>query len=233
VSYASYRDFPEGAEFGVKNFEKYQHYRRRRPSWIKLYVSFLDDIRLISLPGEARLLYVELLLVAAENDNVIPLIPRAIAMRLGGNGRSIHAQLPKLFNTGLLFIHDPASKALAQRQRQSNTSNTLSKVPSSRTSLLLPIVTEGGGGGAAPAPPLVLVSPPPVRKRAPRPRFIAPTVAEVRSYCETQGFDVDPVNFCASYEAKGWLMGSTPMKNWKAAVVTWVRRQGGYDGNRQ
>jgi hypothetical protein len=34
---------------------------------------------------------------------------------------------------------------------------------------------------------------------------------------------VDPVKFHAHYTANGWKVGKNPMKNWKAAVVTWER----------
>jgi len=61
-------------------------------------------------------------------------------------------------------------------------------------------------------------SPPPPRKR-----FTPPTLEEVQGYCEARGNRVDPVKFHAHYTANGWKVGKNPMKNWKAAVVTWER----------
>lgn len=52
-------------------------------------------------------------------------------------------------------------------------------------------------------------------------RFIPPTVEEVRAYCEERQNNVDPQKFVDFYEAKGWLIGKSKMKNWKAAVRTW------------
>lgn len=55
--------------------------------------------------------------------------------------------------------------------------------------------------------------------------FIAPTVDDVRSYCQEKGYtDIDAEAFVAFYQSKGWKVGSQPMKDWHAAVVTWVKR---------
>lgn len=55
-------------------------------------------------------------------------------------------------------------------------------------------------------------------------RFIIPTVEEISEYCEARGNAVDPHRFHAYYTANGWKVGKNPMKNWKAAIVTWERR---------
>lgn len=60
-------------------------------------------------------------------------------------------------------------------------------------------------------------------------RFTPPSVDEVAEYCRQRGNQVDPVAFVNFYESKGWMVGKTKMKKWKAAVVTWERN--GY-GNR-
>ena len=52
-------------------------------------------------------------------------------------------------------------------------------------------------------------------------RFAAPTVEEVRAYCEERGNSVDAQRFVDYYGANGWKVGKNPMKDWKAAVRTW------------
>ena len=59
-------------------------------------------------------------------------------------------------------------------------------------------------------------------------RFVKPTVDEVRAYCEERQNGIDPEYFVDYYEARGWIASKTPMKDWKAAVRTWERR----DNNR-
>ena len=55
-------------------------------------------------------------------------------------------------------------------------------------------------------------------------RFTAPTVEDVTAYCRERGNRVDPQRFVDFYASKGWRVGSTPMKDWKAAVRTWEQR---------
>lgn len=58
-------------------------------------------------------------------------------------------------------------------------------------------------------------------------RFAAPTVEEVRAYCQERGNAVDAQRFVDYYGANGWKVGKNPMKDWKAAVRTWENN--GYD----
>ena len=48
-------------------------------------------------------------------------------------------------------------------------------------------------------------------------RFTPPTLAEVQAYVLERQSPVDPQGFIDFYEAKGWQVGKTPMKDWKAA----------------
>ena len=48
-------------------------------------------------------------------------------------------------------------------------------------------------------------------------RFTPPTLAEVQSYVAERQSCVDPQGFIDYYASKGWLVGKTPMKDWKAA----------------
>jgi hypothetical protein len=62
------------------------------------------------------------------------------------------------------------------------------------------------------------------RQVAVAPRFTAPSVNEVRDYCDEHGHAIDPDAFVDFYESKGWKVGNSPMKSWQAAVRTWVKR---------
>lgn len=56
-------------------------------------------------------------------------------------------------------------------------------------------------------------------------KFIPPTVDEVRGYCDERMNRVDPDAFVDFYSAKGWMLGKNKMKDWKAAVRTWERKE--------
>lgn len=64
----------------------------------------------------------------------------------------------------------------------------------------------------------------PVKKRAKA--FVPPTVDDVREYCSERGNNVNPEVFVDFYESKGWMIGKSKMKDWKAAVRTWERSEG-------
>lgn len=58
-----------------------------------------------------------------------------------------------------------------------------------------------------------------------RRRFIKPTVEEVASYCTERNNGIDAQEFIDFYESKGWVIGKSPMKDWKAAVRTWENKE--------
>lgn len=58
-------------------------------------------------------------------------------------------------------------------------------------------------------------------------KFVKPTVEEVRTYCQERNNTVDANRFVDYYEANGWKVGRNSMKDWKAAVRTWERREVG------
>lgn len=54
-------------------------------------------------------------------------------------------------------------------------------------------------------------------------RFVPPSVDEVRLYCKERNNKVDAEQFVDFYTSKGWKVGISPMKDWKAAVRRWER----------
>ena len=56
-------------------------------------------------------------------------------------------------------------------------------------------------------------------------RFVPPTVEEVRAYCNERRNGIDPESFVDFYTSKGWMVGSSKMKDWKASVREWERRR--------
>ena len=71
-------------------------------------------------------------------------------------------------------------------------------------------------------------------------RFTPPTVEDVEAYCRERGNGVDAQRFVDFYASKGWKVGSSGMKDWRAAVRNWERQDntkngggkngGNYDG---
>ena len=56
-------------------------------------------------------------------------------------------------------------------------------------------------------------------------RFAPPSVDDVRAYCTESGHNIDAEAFIDHYTSNGWKVGGkSPMKDWKAAVRNWERR---------
>ena len=56
-------------------------------------------------------------------------------------------------------------------------------------------------------------------------RFKKPTIDEVKNYCILRKNNIDAEAFIDFYESKNWQIGKNKMKDWKACVRTWERRE--------
>ena len=57
-------------------------------------------------------------------------------------------------------------------------------------------------------------------------RFIKPTFEDAASYFYERGSETcqdDATQFIDFYESKGWLVGKSAMKCWKAAIRNWMK----------
>lgn len=71
-----------------------------------------------------------------------------------------------------------------------------------------------------------------IKERGKAARFRAPSPAEVAEYAQQfasdkgldlTALDFDPERFVDFYAQKGWMVGRSHMKDWKAAVRNWLR----------
>ena len=64
-----------------------------------------------------------------------------------------------------------------------------------------------------------------VKKESSVKHFVKPTLSEVKEYCESRHNGLDAEAFIAYYESVGWKVNTKPMRDWKAAVITWEKRR--------
>lgn len=62
--------------------------------------------------------------------------------------------------------------------------------------------------------------------------FEKPTIEEIQAYCTERKNSIDAQAFFDFYESKGWKIGTAKMKDWRASVRNWERRQR-YEGVKQ
>lgn len=54
--------------------------------------------------------------------------------------------------------------------------------------------------------------------------FYPPSIEDVAAYCAERQNRIDPERFIDFYTAKGWMVGKNKMKDWKACIRTWEKR---------
>ena len=98
----------------VKNFAKYQHYKNRRPPWIKLYQDLLEDYAFTRLQDASKWHAVGLFLLASRYDNMIPFDLPFITREIKANSP---VDIDELVSSGIITLSDDASTLLAERKQ--------------------------------------------------------------------------------------------------------------------
>ena len=62
--------------------------------------------------------------------------------------------------------------------------------------------------------------------------FISPSLEAIKEYIEENKYPLNAEDFYDFYSAKGWMVGKNKMKDWKAAVRMWSRRDRDTGGNK-
>ena len=69
--------------FSISNWARFQHYKDRDPTWLKLHRSLLSDYRWSQLPDEGKGQLIGLWLIAARTGNRIPADPAWLGNQIG------------------------------------------------------------------------------------------------------------------------------------------------------
>ena len=71
--------------FSVRNWDEFQHYKDRDPTWIKLYNRLLDDYAFGLLPDARKWHLVGIFLLASRHNNRVPRDPHWVARKIGAH----------------------------------------------------------------------------------------------------------------------------------------------------
>lgn len=99
----------------IKDWKKFQHYKNRRPPWIRLYRDILDDPDFYEMSGDDFKLLAMLWLIASEDPDLEGKLPasKTLAFRLRISGAKLGQALKRLNH----WIIDDASNVLAGRKQ--------------------------------------------------------------------------------------------------------------------
>ena len=199
----------------------------------------------LDMPMSARCLYFTLSMVADDDGFVDN--PRAIMRQCGASLDDMKLLLTKCFliefETGVIVITHWRMNNYLRGDRYHPTKHTTeysmlevndnkpyvlkdnSNTPNIYNTKSLDLVPDGIPSGIPDGIPKP--------KKVKNQQFVPPTVEEVETYCKERKNNVDAENFVDFYESKGWLVGKTKMKNWKACVRTWERNNPNYVSKRE
>ena len=72
-----------------------------------------------------------------------------------------------------------------------------------------------------------------INKENAKRKFSKPTLEEINQYCLERNNGINAEAFYDFYESKDWYVGKNKMKDWKACVRTWERREETNKGDKQ
>lgn len=136
----------------IKDWGRFQHYKGRKPPWIKLYRDLLDNWEYRAVDPQYRALLMDLWLLAAEDAGKVLADCKQIAWRLRSTEVWIGGGLHVLADAGFIGLPDGfASTTLAERKHVATpeTETDLeirekTDTPSLVTGTLLPAVVPNG-----------------------------------------------------------------------------------------
>jgi hypothetical protein len=102
----------------ITNWERFQHYKARRPPWIKLHRSLLDDRKWSELSDYASKLLVQCWLIASESvDGTIAGDIDDVAFRVHKDKKHVAPALQELALHGFIEMTSDDSKVLSTRKQ--------------------------------------------------------------------------------------------------------------------
>jgi hypothetical protein len=174
----------------IKDWDSFQHFKDRRPPWIKLYRDLLEDAEWFGLSGEAAKFLIMIWLLASEDKSKAGKIPSVskIAFRLRTSEKAVNKLLTEV-DHWLIRDDDGLSSGCHQDDAPETETETETKREEETK-------TEGK-------------------------KFSIPSPSDVEQYSNSIGYPMDGQAWCDSYAQKGWMVGKSKMKDWKAAVRNW------------
>lgn len=212
----------------------------------------IDTDRFCEMPISARLLYYELGMRG--DDEGFVQNPKKIMLTTGTTADDLKILAAKgyviLFDSGVLVITHWRQNNFIQKDRFHETTCLAEKAQIQTTDSKIYELLPSGNKLDTPCIRTVSDLEAQIRldktrkeekARAPSSRrFTPPSVDEVAAYCRERGNGVDAQRFVDFYASKGWKVGSSGMKDWRAAVRNWERQDntkngggkngGNYDG---
>ena len=185
-----------------KNWDEMQHYKDRKPAWIKLHKTLLDDYEYHCLPIASKALAPCIWLIASEyDDGEISTTLERLAFRLRmTKDQMVEALIPLIQAQFIILWHDASGLLAGCYPREEKRREEESK----REETDKEEEKEKNVGGK---------------------RFSPPSIEEVAEYASVKGLENYAEDFYEFYGSKGWYVGKSKMKDWRLAYSRWCKNQ--------
>lgn len=135
----------------VKDWARFQHYKHRRPPWIRLHRALLDDVTWHRLPLASKALAPMLWLLASETqEGKIEGDSDTLAFRLRIASTELEEALGPLISSGWIIKSDPASVLLAPCKQDATSEFRVQSTDSLTANLTDAARGVALGGGSTP-----------------------------------------------------------------------------------
>ena len=197
--------------------------------WFRMYTEAVDDEKLRLLAFEDRWHYVAILclkgqgLLDDKSDHQLRL--RKIAVKMGVQLRELDEIARRLSEVGLVDQETLQPVKWDIRQFRSDSSRERVAKHRENQRKQQDESTKRGCNVTVTPPETDTDTDTDIKRAKKTNRFTPPTSDEVAAYCKERGNTINPQRFIDFYESKGWMVGTSKMKNWKAAVRTWEGKQ--------
>ena len=182
----------------IKHWKKFQHFKDRKPPWVKLYRDLLDDLDWHELDAQASKVLVMLWLIASEDDGRIP-PTKTLAFRLRMTEKQTNDCLNKLSH----WLEQDDISTISERYQDDSLETETEREKEKETET----ETKRGTKGSRLSTDFVLPE-------------------DWTEFCQTERPDLNPqkVDGCRDY----WIAkaGAAGVKlDWQATWRNWVRNQ--------
>lgn len=221
--------------------------------WLKLPKDFFEDraikkLRSIAGGDTYTIIYLKMLLRTLEDDGkfvyegIEDSIVEEIALDIDEKEEDVSVAVNYLIKKGLMICTDneaeltrmhemigsetDKAKLMRKKREQGNEGNNVTQI-SNNVTHLLPDVTKCYTDIEKEIDKELDIKETTtkvvVKKK--RQKFEKPTKQQVDDYCRELKVTFDADKFIDYYESKGWYVGKSPMKDWKATVRNWLRQE--------
>lgn len=101
----------------ICGWDKFQHYKKRNPPWVKLYTYILDDDDFDCLPDDSKLLFLCLLPFASRRNNKVRLDLKWLQKKLPIEKDITEKTLQPLISAGFIRRYQDDSDMIAERKQ--------------------------------------------------------------------------------------------------------------------